>query len=112
MSHCSNARLRQSKDRQSTRSGSGGDQAQHRCVLSGSRATGGALQLSQPGGLIGGLALSWVISPILNLRQHPDHPGELLGEDINPLRKHYWFVSIYATVLVVLTFVGVFLSRR
>lgn len=64
------------------------------------------------GGLIGGVILAWVISPILNLRQHPDHPGELLGEDINPLRKHYWFVSLYATVLVILTFVGVFLARR
>lgn len=64
------------------------------------------------GGLIGGLILSWVISPILNLRQHPDHPAELLGEDINPLRKHYWFVSIYATGLVILTFVGVFLAHR
>ena len=64
------------------------------------------------GGLAGGLILSWVISPILNLRQHPDHPGELLGEDINPLRKHYWFVSIYATALVILTFVGVFLAKR
>lgn len=64
------------------------------------------------GGLVGGLVLSWVISPILNLRQHPEHPNELLGEDINPLRKHYWFVSLYATVLVILTFVGVFLARR
>jgi rhomboid protease GluP len=64
------------------------------------------------GGLVGGLILSWVISPILNLRKHPDHPNELLGEDINPLRKHYWFISIYATVLVVLTFVGVFISKR
>lgn len=64
------------------------------------------------GGLIGGLILSWIISPILNLRQHPDHPNELLGEDINPLRKHYWFVSIYATILVILTFVGVYISRR
>ncbi len=64
------------------------------------------------GGLVGGLVLSWVLSPILNLRQHPDHPNELLGEDINPLRKHYWFVSLYATVLVVLTFIGVFLARR
>lgn len=64
------------------------------------------------GGMVGGLVLTWVISPILNLRQHPDHPNELLGEDINPLRKHYWFVSLYATALVVLTFVGVFLARR
>ncbi|MBZ0283265.1 MAG: rhomboid family intramembrane serine protease [Anaerolineae bacterium] len=63
------------------------------------------------GGLIGGMSLSWFISPILNLRAHPDHPGEILGEDINPLSKSYWVVSIYATVLVVLVFVGVYLAR-
>lgn len=63
------------------------------------------------GGLIGGMTLSWFISPILNLRAHPDHPGEILGEDINPLSRSYWAVSIYATVLVILVFVGVYLAR-
>ncbi|MBL8116467.1 MAG: rhomboid family intramembrane serine protease [Anaerolineae bacterium] len=59
------------------------------------------------GGLIGGVVLAWFISPILNLRAHPDHPGEILGEDINPLHKHYWVVSLYATALVILIFIGV-----
>ncbi len=64
------------------------------------------------GGLAGGMTLAWFISPILTLRMHPDHPGEILGEDTNPLGKRYWVVSVYATVLVVLVFIGVFLARR
>ena len=64
------------------------------------------------GGLAGGLILSWFISPILNLRAHPDHPGEILGEDVNPLRKKYWIVSVYATALVILVFIGVAIARR
>ncbi|MBC6936056.1 MAG: rhomboid family intramembrane serine protease [Chloroflexi bacterium] len=64
------------------------------------------------GGLTGGMALAWFISPILTLKMHPDYPGEILGEDTNPLGKRYWVVSVYATVLVVLVFIGVFLARR
>ncbi len=63
------------------------------------------------GGLAGGLILAWFISPILTLQAHPDHPGELLGVDTNPLARRYWIVSVYATVLVVLVFLGV-LARR
>lgn len=64
------------------------------------------------GGLLGSVILSWYISPILTLRAHPDQPGQILGEDINPLSRRYWVVSIYATVLVILIFVGVYLARR
>lgn len=63
------------------------------------------------GGLAGGLILAWFISPILTLQAHPDHPGELLGVDTNPLARRYWIVSVYATILVVLVFLGV-LARR
>ncbi len=63
------------------------------------------------GGLAGGLILAWFISPILDLRAHPDHPGELLGEDINPLGKRYWIVSVYASILVVMVFIGVSIAR-
>lgn len=63
------------------------------------------------GGLIGGVALAWFISPIYNLRNHPDHPGELQTEDINPLNRRYWIVSVYATILVILVFIGVYLNR-
>jgi rhomboid protease GluP len=64
------------------------------------------------GGLLGGLFLSWFICPILNLRAHPDHPGEILGEDINPFNKRYWIVSVYATALVVVLFAGVYVARH
>jgi len=63
------------------------------------------------GGLAGGMILAWFISPILNLRAHPDHPGEILGEDVNPLSKKYWVVSVYATALVILVFIGVTIAR-
>ncbi len=64
------------------------------------------------GGLIGGLVLSWFICPILNLRAHPDHPGEILGEDINPLNRRYWVVSVYGTALVIVLFVAVYIARH
>ncbi len=63
------------------------------------------------GGLIGGAALAWFISPIYNLRMHPDQPGALQAEDINPLSRRYWIVSIYATILVILVFIGVYVNR-
>lgn len=80
-----------------------------------SNLPGSAMQIDNwghLGGLIGGLILSWYICPILNLRAHPDHPGEILGEDINPLNKRYWVVSLYATVLVVIMFIGVYIARH
>ncbi len=64
------------------------------------------------GGLAGGVILAWFISPILTLKEHPDHPGELLGVDTNPLNRRYWIVSLYTTALVVLVFIGVSLARR
>jgi rhomboid protease GluP len=63
------------------------------------------------GGLLGGVVLAWFISPVFNLRAHPERPQEFLAEDINPLRKNTWAVSIYATGLVVLVFVGSWLAR-
>lgn len=64
------------------------------------------------GGLIGGLILAWFISPILNLRSHPERPNELLGEDVNPLSKKYWVVSVYATALVIIVFIAGQIARR
>lgn len=65
------------------------------------------------GGLAGGMALAWFISPRLTLRMHPDYPGEVLGEDTNPLSKsrNAWAISLYATTLIVLLFLGVLLAR-
>lgn len=58
------------------------------------------------GGLIGGLVLTWAIGPIYILSQHPEHPGELLGEDINPLKNRYWVLSIYTIALMAILIVA------
>lgn len=58
------------------------------------------------GGLIGGLALTWAIGPIFIVRRHPQQPNALIGEDINPLKKRYWAVSLYAIVLMVILIVA------
>lgn len=64
------------------------------------------------GGLLGGVILAWFISPIFMLRAHPDHPGEFLAEDTNPLNRKYWVVSLYLTALVILVFIGVSMALR
>lgn len=52
------------------------------------------------GGLIGGLVLAFAIGPIYIVRSHPEHPNELLGDDINPLKNRYWVLSVYVIVLM------------
>ncbi len=58
------------------------------------------------GGVIGGLALTWVIGPIYIVRRHPENPNELLGEDINPLKRRYGALSLYAITLMVILIVA------
>jgi membrane associated rhomboid family serine protease len=65
------------------------------------------------GGLIGGVALGWFISPLFVLRRHPDYPdsNHLLAVDINPLNRKYWAVSIYSAVLLVILLAAVLITR-
>jgi len=58
------------------------------------------------GGLIGGLILAWLIGPIFVVRSHPDEPGAMIGEDINPLRRRRWMLTIYATVLLLIVVIA------
>lgn len=58
------------------------------------------------GGILGGLALTWAIGPIYIVRRHPEQPNALIGEDINPLKKRYWAVSVYAIALMVILIVA------
>ncbi len=51
------------------------------------------------GGLIGGAVLGWAISPFHVVRMHPDEPGALLGEDVNPLARRAWVPLVYGAVL-------------
>ncbi|MCC6803447.1 MAG: rhomboid family intramembrane serine protease [Anaerolineae bacterium] len=54
------------------------------------------------GGLIGGSVLAFAIGPIYIVRSHPEHPNELLGDDINPLKNRYWVLSVYVIILMVI----------
>ncbi len=58
------------------------------------------------GGIVGGLALAWAIGPIYIVRMHPEHPNELLAEDINPLKRRYWVLWLYAIGLMVILIIA------
>jgi rhomboid protease GluP len=58
------------------------------------------------GGLIGGLALAWLIGPNFVPRRHPDDANALIAVDVNPLERRYWVLSLYAAALVALLLVG------
>ncbi len=63
------------------------------------------------GGLLGGALLAWYVAPLHMLRPHPDEPGALLGEDVNPLRGQLVPLALYVTGLVGLLALGVTLMR-
>ena len=63
------------------------------------------------GGLAGGMILAWFISPIFILKRDPERLGDMLGEDINPLKRRYSAVSFFVTGLIVLLIVGVYIAR-
>lgn len=52
------------------------------------------------GGLLGGIALTWLAGPRFLAQPHPAVPGALVADDINPLENKYWAVSLYLIVLV------------
>lgn len=59
------------------------------------------------GGLIGGVALAWFITPILIPKRHPVNENALTIEDINPLEKRYQQLVIYVSVLLAALIAGV-----
>lgn len=63
------------------------------------------------GGWLGGLALAWIIGPILVVRPHPHEPGMLVGEDLNPLEDRYQPLLAYAVLLLGLLAVGTLVVR-
>jgi len=63
------------------------------------------------GGLIGGVALAWYISPFFIFKRHPQIPDHVLAHDMNPLQKNYWIVSLYVAVLLAILIGGVYLIR-
>lgn len=54
------------------------------------------------GGFVGGLALAWLITPVFNLKRHPQRPGAFTTEDINPLDGRFQVLMIYISVLLVM----------
>lgn len=74
-------------------------------------AAGAAMRIdnwAHIGGLVGGLALAWGIGPLYIVRRHPEIPGALIGEDINPLKNRYWVLTIYGLALMGLLFAARF----
>lgn len=63
------------------------------------------------GGVLGGAALAWYISPVFLLKRQPNSDTEFNAEDVNPLNKKYWVLSVYATVLLAILLTGVVLAR-
>jgi rhomboid protease GluP len=59
------------------------------------------------GGLLGGLALTWLLGPIFKAEIDPAQPYRLIAQDTNPLPKNYWLVSLYGIALIgILAFVS------
>lgn len=58
------------------------------------------------GGAIGGLALSWFISPYFLPRRHPDQPQDLIADDVNPLKTRYAMVSLYGAALMLILIIA------
>ncbi len=58
------------------------------------------------GGFLGGLILARFLGPQLILRAHPDHTGEFLAEDINPLSRRATVIPLYIAGLLSLLIVA------
>jgi rhomboid protease GluP len=63
------------------------------------------------GGVVAGGVLGWFLAPFFNLTKHPNHPGAIRAEDINPLNRRTTVVLIYISVLLVLLIVATWLVR-
>lgn len=63
------------------------------------------------GGIIGGAVLGWFLAPFFNLSKHPDRPGAIRADDINPLNRRTTFVLIYVSVLLVLLIAATLMVR-
>jgi len=58
------------------------------------------------GGAVGGLVIAYAIAPLYIVRSHPEIPGHLMADDINPLRGRLWAVSAYVVVLMLVLIVA------
>jgi rhomboid protease GluP len=63
------------------------------------------------GGVVAGGVLGAFLAPFFNLTKHPNHPGAIRAEDINPLNRRTTVVLIYISVLLVLLIAATWLGR-
>lgn len=64
------------------------------------------------GGLIGGLVLTWFVGPVFRVVQDPQNPVQFFADDLNPVERKYWLVSVYLVGLVVILGVVTVLVRQ
>jgi membrane associated rhomboid family serine protease len=64
------------------------------------------------GGFLGGLILTWFIGPDFLPRQHPELPNDLTVDDVNPLSRRTWVLSLYVAGLLAVLIVGAWMVRR
>lgn len=63
------------------------------------------------GGMLGGLAVSWLICPLLIPRRHPTDAQGLAISDINPLEKSYQSVLAYVSALLIVLIAASYIAR-
>ncbi|MDX1993904.1 MAG: rhomboid family intramembrane serine protease [bacterium] len=63
------------------------------------------------GGLAGGAVLTWFIGPLYIFGHHPQHPGEYIAEDINPLHRRYQALLMFVSVMLAALIVASMISR-
>ncbi len=63
------------------------------------------------GGLAGGLLLTWVVGPYYHVTQDPQQPERFFADDLNPVERKYWFVSVFLIGLVAVLAIASFIAR-
>ncbi len=63
------------------------------------------------GGLIGGLAVAWMIGPVFLVKRHPENHAALITEDSNPLEQQYQPLLILTSMLLAVLIVATMLVR-
>ncbi|MCU0479899.1 MAG: rhomboid family intramembrane serine protease [Anaerolineae bacterium] len=63
------------------------------------------------GGLLGGLAVAWLISPNFLLEKHPTQENAFSAVDMNPLKAHYTNLILYGAGLMAVLVIGTFFAR-
>lgn len=63
------------------------------------------------GGLVGGLILTWFLSPDLIPKRHPERENAFLLVDLNPLKKNYQPILLFISAMLALLIAGTLIAR-